>query len=335
MQPEILATDYRNNILENIHPGFICGVDGTGTIKYSVGDSQHLTFLRSAFKPIQAIPAIIHDIQGHFGLTNRETALIAASHRGEPFHIETLEKLRKKIDVSEDALLCHPAYPLNPDAKDALVAANQPQRKLYHNCSGKHLGMMALAKVLGAPIEGYYEPDHPVQQEILRATSAISACHPDEIGKGVDGCGVPVFALPLEKIATLYLHFARPELIAKESVRKAVTNIVSIMNEHPDIISGTDAICTNLLMDDNIVAKGGAQGVYCFGLKKEKMGFSLKILDGTEEQWPLIVAGILEQINYQNKDTIERLLALSKKDIFNDNNKLVGHKEVSFTLSAN
>src|SRR5699024_9892670 len=109
----------------------------------------HMTFLRSAFKPIQAIPAIMHDIQGHFGLTNRETALITASHRGEPFHIETLETLRQKIDVPEDALLCHPAYPLNPDAKDALVAANQPKRKLYHNCSGKHLGMIALAKVIG------------------------------------------------------------------------------------------------------------------------------------------------------------------------------------------
>src|SRR5699024_11530939 len=128
-------------------------------------------------------------------------------------------------------------------------------------------------------------------------TTVLVDCEPDEIGKGVDGCGVPVFALPLEDIAKVYLKFARPELIKDETIRKAVTTIVAIMNEHPDIISGTDAICTHLLMDDNIVAKGGAQGVYCFGLIEEKVGFALKVLDGTEEQGPLIVASILEQIN--------------------------------------
>ena len=104
------------------------------------------------------------------------------------------------------------------------------------------------------------------------------------------------------------------------------------MNENPDIISGTNAICTSLLMDDNIVAKGGAQGVYCFGLKEEKLGFSLKVMDGSEEQWPLIVASILEQIEYKNKDTIQRLYNLSQKEIYNDNNKLVGNKEAVFKL---
>ncbi|MUV37264.1 Asparaginase [Lentibacillus sp. JNUCC-1] len=218
-------------------------------------------------------------------------------------------------------------------AKDKLVAQREPKRKLYHNCSGKHLGMIALAKVLGVSIEGYYEPEHPVQQEILQALSMMSDSETSEIVRGVDGCGVPVYALPLNKIAEMYLRFARPELITDGSLKKAVTDIAALMNEHPDIISGTDAICTSLLMDKNIVAKGGAQGVYCFSLKKEQLGFSLKVLDGTEEQWPIVVASILEQIGYENEDTINRLYQISGKDIFNDNDKRVGHKEASFKLT--
>ncbi|MUV37265.1 Asparaginase [Lentibacillus sp. JNUCC-1] len=117
MSSVILASDYRNEILENIHPGHVCGVNIEGNIQYSAGEPQHMTFLRSAFKPVQAIPAIKHDIQGYFGLTNRETALITASHRGEAFHIKELEQLLEKIGVPEEALLCHPAYPLNPGLK--------------------------------------------------------------------------------------------------------------------------------------------------------------------------------------------------------------------------
>lgn len=334
MNEEILVKDYRNGILENIHPGHICGVDVSGNVKYEVGDSGHQTFLRSAFKPIQAIPAITHHIQEHFKLTNRETALIAASHRGEAFHIEELEKLMDKVGVSEDDLLCQPTYPLNPAAKDNALQNNLPKRKLYHNCSGKHLGMIALAKVLGVGTEGYFEPEHPVQQEILNALSAVSGYDVKKVSTGIDGCGVPVYALPLQSIAAVYLRFARPELIKDHSIREAVNKISSVMNENPDIISGTNAICTSLLMDENIVAKGGAQGVYCFGLKEEKLGFSLKVMDGTEEEWPLIVAAIMEQIQYKNKETIQRLYHLSNKDIYNDNDKLVGHKEAVFKLAG-
>ncbi|ASN04177.1 asparaginase [Virgibacillus necropolis] len=334
MNYEILVSDYRNGILENIHPGHICGVDEFGSVKYQVGNPDHLTFLRSALKPIQAIPAIANGIQEHFKLTNRETALIAASHRGEEFHVDELEKLLDKVGIQEEELLCHPTYPLNPRSKDKLAKNNQPNRRLYHNCSGKHLGMIALAKILGVSTEGYFKPDHPVQQEILSALSSVSGCKVEHIHSGVDGCGVPVYALPLRYIANTYLRFARPELIEDRFIRRAVFQITSMMNENPDIISGTDTICTSLLMDGNIVAKGGAQGVYCFGLDEEKMGFSLKVIDGSEEQWPIIVASILEQINYKNKDTIQRLYQLTEKDIYNDNNKLVGNKEASFKLNG-
>ncbi|MBO1581817.1 asparaginase [Bacillus sp. XF8] len=62
--------------------------------------------------------------------------------------------------------------------------------------------------------------------------------------------------------------------------------------------------CSALLEDSNIVAKG----VYCFGLKEEKRGFALKVLDGLEDVWSHIVASILEQNHYENKETIVHIM---------------------------
>ena len=104
------------------------------------------------------------------------------------------------------------------------------------------------------------------------------------------------------------------------------------MNAHPEMIAGTKSVCSALLQDDNIVAKGGAMGVYCFGLKKERLGFVLKIEDGSTDEWTLIIGSILEQIGYKNKTTLERLKTLFPNEIKNDNGYIVGSKKAGFVL---
>jgi len=98
------------------------------------------------------------------------------------------------------------------------------------------------------------------------------------------------------------------------------------------MVAGTNMICSSLLMDDNIVAKGGAKGVYCFGLRKEKMAFALKVMDGSEDKWPMIVAAILEQIGYDRQETIERMYALCPKQFANGNGTIVGENRAVFRL---
>lgn len=329
---EMLVEEYRGGILENIHPGMICAVSEERHVTNAVGDADHVTFLRSAAKPFQAIPAIKHGVDKHFNLTDRETSLFSASHRGEAFHIDSLLEIARKTGVDEDQLLCLPTYPLNEQAKAKCWEDHLPKRKIYHNCSGKHLGMLGTAKLLDEELDGYWKADHPVQQRILGAVSEMSEWPKEEIGKGVDGCGVPVFALPLKQIAVAYLKLACPDLIEDSDTRQAVERIGKVMNANPEMIAGTNFICSVLLEDDNIVAKGGAQGVYGFGLKKERIAFALKVMDGSETVWPVIVASILEQIGYSNEATIERLRALLPKDMKNDNDKIVGEYRSVFKL---
>lgn len=328
----LLVEEWRGGMAECEYWGHICGVSATDGLLYGTGDPTYRTYLRSAAKPLQALPAFRLGIGEQFGLSGEEQAIMTASHRSEPFHVAVLESMREKIGVQESDLVCHASYPLNAQARDGLAAAGLPPRRLYHNCSGKHLGLLALCLRQGYPLEGYERPEHPAQQEVLR-TLAMMADYPSEqIGIAIDGCGFPVFALPLPNLASAYLKLACPELIADPATRRAAEQMTSLMNRHYEMVSGTGMICSTLLMDDNIVAKGGAKGVYAFGLRRERMAFALKVLDGSEDKWPLIVASILEQIGYERTDTIDRLYGLCPKQFRNGNGTIVGENRAVFEL---
>lgn len=265
-----LVEEYRGGVLENVHLGVLCGVNDKGEVIHSVGNSEHLTFLRSAAKPFQAIPVMKRRIAEKFGLTNAEAAMFTASHRGETYHIEALESILRKTGIKEEEILCLPTYPLNDAPKFACLCEGKGPRKLCHNCAGKHAGIIALAKELGFSTNDYWELHHPVQQEILETLAYMAEYPKEDIAIGVDGCGFPVHGLPLKNLAIAYLKLACPDLIEDESTREAVVRLVGYMHAAPESVASHNFICTELMRDDNIVAKGGAKGVYCFSLIKER-----------------------------------------------------------------
>ncbi|MYL59504.1 asparaginase, partial [Virgibacillus halodenitrificans] len=128
--------------------------------------------------------------------------------------------------------------------------------------------------------------------------------------------------------ALSFLKFVKPELIENKQTAEAVRKVGDVMNAHPEIVASHDFICTALLEDPNIIAKGGAQGVYCLSLRNEKISIALKVLSGSELVWPVLVAELLKKINYSNEETIERLLNIRSMEIMNDNGKLVGETKV-------
>jgi len=329
---EPLVFEYRGGHLENVHYGHVCGVDETGRTAYQSGDPEWVTFMRSAAKPIQAIPFFLEGFDEKFGFTPEEQAIMMASHRALPYHVEALEGMMTKLGLDENVLVCKPTYPLDADARDTLVGDHKPQRRIYHNCSGKHLGVLAYCKGMGYSLDEYYAADHPAQVRILEIASVLSECPVQEIQIGTDGCGFPVFGMPLRNMAIAFLKLACPDLIEDAKLREAVQKVTALMNAYPRMISAEYLICPNLLMDDNIVAKGGAKGIYCFGLKKERLAFALKVTDGSEDEWPIAVASILEQIGYDNQATIDRMYHIGPPAIRNDNGLVIGENRSVFTL---
>ncbi|CAM4423923.1 L-asparaginase II [Paenibacillus endophyticus] len=329
-----LVEEYRGGILENVHYGAVTVVDEKGSILYKAGNPEHVTYLRSAAKPFQALPVMKRRIDEVYGLTGQEASLFTASHRGEAFHIAVLESMFQKMELNEEGLHCCAAYPLNEEAKAERHRANEPKRKIFHNCSGKHAGLIGLSRHMGWDEKTYYDPNHPAQQEILEMMAYMAEVPKESIPQGIDGCGLPIFALPLHKIAYSYLKLACPDLIGDADVRNAAAVIARLMNENPYMIADTKFVCSELLKDNNLSAKGGAKGVYGIGLRKERIGISLKVSDGSEQVWPCIIASILERIGYGNQATIDRLYALVPNEIVNDGGTPVGERRAVFQWEA-
>ncbi|MFF2154517.1 asparaginase [Paenibacillus chitinolyticus] len=327
-----LVEEYRGGVLENVHYGAVSIVDEKGRILYSAGDPEHLTFLRSAAKPFQALPVMKRKVDEVYGLTGQEAALFSASHRGERFHIDALESMLLKTGIKEEGLHCCESYPLNEDAKAERLRDREPKRRIFHNCSGKHTGLIALSKHMGWDERTYYEPEHPVQKEIVETLAYIAEVPEASIPQGIDGCGLPIFALPLHKIAYSFLKLACTDLIEDKETREAAARIARLMNEYPDMIADTRFVCSELLKDSNLSAKGGAKGVYGIGLRNERLGISLKVSDGSEQVWPCIIASILERLGYSNQETINRLYKLVPNSIVNDGGTEVGERRAVFEL---
>lgn len=328
-----LVKEYRANIVECTHSGHICIVNDEGKVKAFTGDPHYVTFTRSSAKPLQAIPAIRANLAERYQLTDQEIAIMTASHRGEIEHQETLISLMDKTGIGENGLVCASSYPLDNDMRDSLIRSGENKSRIYHNCSGKHLGLLAYSQMKGLPLAGYENPNHPVQQEILSTIAYMSDLSKDEIILSTDGCGLPVFALPLQALATAYMKLACPDRIEDEPTRRAVEKITQTMNSHPFMVAGSGRVDTLLLQDNNIVAKGGFKGVYCFGLKKERLGIAFKVLDGSEEEWGYIAESILDQLGYDNRATIDSLKKAYTKNLYNDGGHLVGRVETAFTLN--
>ena len=323
-----LVEEERNGLVENIHYGSICILDREENVVYAVGDCSEPVFLRSAAKPFQALPTYLSNVQQIFNLTDKEMTILMGSHRGEPEHLEVLTSIQKKLAIAEQTLICGVSYPLNETPKHQWIASHLPKRKLIHNCSGKHFGLLAYTKAKGEPIDSYAYRESSVLQEVEKIMSHLAGLPIEKIHFGVDGCGLPNYALPLPHIARAFLKLAVPEQLEEIQLQEAIQQMTKNMNDYPAMVASHDFICTELLKDRNIVAKGGAQGVYGLALKKEGIAISLKVKNGSEEIWALLIYDVLKKLGYQQAQTFERLEKIARRDILNDSGQIVGKRKV-------
>ena len=332
MRAETLFHEYREEVLENIHQGMVCVVDENGIVA-SVGDTDWTCYYRSCSKLIQSLPVIERQLDKKYGLTEEETAIFSGSHKADADHIRVLESIMEKTGLKEEQMIMLPTYPMRPAAQQKFIKAGMPPRKIYHNCSGKHLGLMLLARELGEPVEKYWVRESKTQHEILRVISQMTDVPAEEIKIGVDGCGVPVYAVPFHAIATSYLRLVRPELIKDEVLREAVIRNMKMLHKYPNMIAGYGDICTVMTADEDLVAKSGAMGVFTIGIKSLGLGIVFKILDGSQAPFDDATLHILKEVGYdQTKiDKIAEGCHFSNV-IVNDNKEKAGYREAVFSL---
>lgn len=329
---DVLTREYRGDTPDLTHYGYLCVVDERGKVLYQVGDPDEIVFYRSASKPIQALPVLARGLDERYELTEEECVLFAGSHAGEEVHIKAITSIMKKAHLREGALVMLPTVPAYGPANEKRIRHGLSPRKFYHNCVGKHAALMMVQRELNAPVEDYWRMDAPVQQEVLRTISVVSEFPEDQIKLGVDGCGVPVFAVSVKNAAISLKNMACPELIQDEKLGEAAAKLAPMINKYPYMMRGTGYLCNEINQDANIIAKGGALGMYCLGLKKERLGIAFKLADGTEDSWPIIIREVLKKIGYRNQDTFDMLNRRNDGITRNDNGTEVGRLVPAFEL---
>ncbi len=330
----VLTEEYRGELLDLIHEGYVCIVDEKGRVIGHAGSPDAMVYYRSASKPIQALPVIAMGLDEKYGLTPEETVIFSGSHLGEDFHVDAITSIAQKAGLDLEELIMKPTVPGSTAANEARIRKGLPKAKIYHNCSGKHTGAMLIQKELDPDhVADYWKVDSAAQKEILRTISVLSEFPAEQIGIGIDGCGVPVFAVPMKNIAVAFKNLACIDTISDTPLREAARRYVPRIHQNPLMMRGTDFLCSLINYDPNIVAKGGANGVYGIGLKKERIGIAFKLKDGTEAVWPIVIKEIFNQIGYYNDETFRMLDRLNSGTIYNDNGTPVGSCKAVFRLS--
>lgn len=289
----VLVEVTRGSMVESVHRGAAAVVSSRGVLEAAWGDIDSPVYLRSALKPVQALPLIDSGAAGRFGLGAAEVALACASHGGEPVHVNAVREWLARIGLDESALECGAHAPGHAASADALVRAGIEPGAVHNNCSGKHAGYLTTAVHLGEPVSGYTNPGHPVQQRVSAAIASLSGTRHADLPRGVDGCGVPVLGLPLRSAALAMARLADPRSLAPPRAQ-AASRVIAAMRERPEMVAGSGQFATAVMrLAPGVAVKNGAEGVYAAVLPGPGLGIALKIDDGARRAAEVAMAALL------------------------------------------
>lgn len=329
----IVAKVYRGDIVDLTHIGHIAVVDFTGKLLYYYGDPNRVTFARSSAKLLQTIPVIESGAVAAYGITDKEVALICGSHSGEDFHVEAVRRILSKSGLNEEYLQCGTHWPFAKSATKELKEKGLSPAFVHCNCSGKHAGMLITAKYLDEDLNTYYKLEHPVQQRIMKTIAEVCEYDESKIITAIDGCGVPVHAMPLYKFAQGFARLSKPEVFEGRR-QQVVKKINESLTTYPEMVGGTDRICTDLmkLCGDRLFAKAGAAGYYAIGLKDRGLGMTFKIEDAGVGIIDAVVLETLKKLDIISSEELKKLEKYYLMESKNHKGELVGYTKIDFEL---
>lgn len=292
----------RGNIVECRFRGSVAVVDIYGNELLTLGNSHCVITLRSTIKPFQLVPLIEHGGIESFKLTSEEIALMAGSHEGESTHLEIGKRLLERQNIQESMLRCSPT-------------------PLTHNCSGKHIAMVLLSRLLGVSAENYTNQKHPVQRLIRKTLQQILD---DSLGIEtlIDGCGVPTYYCSLKKLAKAYAVFAGSD--ASVVHFSAMNEILNAMMLHPYTVGGDYRLETDLMSMLPLVAKIGAQGLFCIGIPEKKIGIAIKIESGSSDASECLAVEVLNLLGVLSNSQLSSLAKYLYRPITTTYEEIVG-----------
>ncbi len=290
--PVIVAEIVRSGFIEGHHYGSIVILEADGSVAWSVGDVESPILPRSCNKPIQAVAMLRAGLK----LDGDLLSLAAASHSGEPFHVEGVRRILDMVGLGEGHLQTPADYPLDDEARATHIRAGGAQSSIAMNCSGKHAAMLATCVANGWDTDTYREVDHPLQQAIA-VTFAELTEEPVE-AVAVDGCGAPLLSASLTGLARAFRKLA----LAADGPERQVADAI---RSFPELTSGSRRDEAALLKAiPGAIGKAGAESCYAVALPDGR-AIAIKVDDGAARVRPVLMAAALERLGVPDEPGVD------------------------------
>ncbi len=293
----------RGDMVESRHRVHALVCDARGNVVHGWGNLDMSIYPRSAIKPMQALPFIETGAADAIAANPQEIAFACASHNGEPHHTAMANAWLTRIGMKPTDLQCVGHYSHEEKTLHQQLSGGETLSNAHNNCSGKHCGFLSTAHHLGETVNGYSARDHPVQERLIKVLSELGDCDLSTSATGIDGCGIPVVAMPLSALALASARMAAPEGLSTARAA-ASARITRAMVDHPYNVAGQNRFDTNLMTagKGRYATKTGAEGVHVGLFLKEGYGVAVKCEDGTKRATDVAMANILELLGGLDDD---------------------------------
>ncbi|OCW58441.1 asparaginase [Hoeflea olei] len=325
MSNPVLVEVTRGSMVESRHRGIVAVVDGDGGKVMSLGDVETPVFPRSAVKSMQALPLVETGAADRYGFGEKELALACSSHSGEPEHMRLAGDIVARAGLGEADFECGCHWSSQQDVLIAQARAGDKPNQLGNNCSGKHAGFLCLACHAGVDHHGYVGYDHFVQQSVRDVMADLTGTSLGHDNCGTDGCSIPTYAAPLDRIAHGFARMATGTGLGPDRAR-AATRLMSACMAEPYYVAGTGRACTALMSmaPGRIFAKTGAEGVFCATVPEKGLGIALKCEDGSTRGAEAMIGAVFAKLFEADEELSSRLADWSTKTMKNWNGIEVG-----------
>ncbi len=336
----ILVEAMRGGARESAHRGAIAVVDADGARVVSLGDTAHPVFPRSAVKVLQAIPLVESGAADRLQLDDEELAIACASHNGEPAHVAVVARMLAKAGLDVTALECGTHWPRVEAVARAIAVAGREPDALNNNCSGKHAGFLCLACALCDGVnlrqyaKGYVASRHPVMRAVTEALQATTGHDLAQAPRGIDGCSIPTFAIPLDALALAFARVGTGTGL-RPGYARAATRLRQAVARHPFMVAGSERFDTQVMaaLGERVFCKVGAEGVFCAAFPERGLGVAIKIDDGnTARAAEVAMAATIEAFVDLDDEEAMLLRSLSDATLRNWNGIEVGALRATSTL---
>jgi L-asparaginase II len=335
MYNPVLVEVTRGNLVESRHRGAVAVVDADGKAVLTLGDVASPIFPRSAIKALQALVLVEYGGADRYGFGDEELALTCASHGGEPAHVAGVERMLRAAGLDATALACGTHWPLHQPSAQALARSGGAASPLHNNCSGKHAGFVCAACAMRADPGGYVDATHPVQCEVKAVLEHLGGAAIADERRGIDGCSVPTWAMPLADLARAFARFATGARLGPQRA-SAAQRLRAACAAKPWFVAGTGRFDTALMQHfgARVFVKGGAEGVHCGALPELGYGIAVKCEDGHGRAAEVAMAAVIARLLPREERDREFLARFVRPALRNWRGTAVGEIRPAETLRA-